>query len=147
MPTVRATPEQIKEIEDRIAAGLPPFPDMVKTAISDGADAVKRELGRISEDDFMQQIIELAHIRGWKVAHFRPGLTKGGKWVTPVQADGAGFTDLVLVRERVVWAEIKSETDILSATQKLWCGWLVGAGQEWYCWYPKDWETIQAVLR
>lgn len=138
MPTIRATPEDIKEIEARLAAGLPPFPD-------EGSPIAA--MPKLTEEEFLTTVIDLAHIRGWKVAHFRPGLTKGGKWVTPVQADGAGFTDLVLVRERVVWAEIKSETGVLSATQKLWRDWLLKAGQEWYCWFPKDWDKIQEVLK
>lgn len=43
-----------------------------------------------TEIQWQAQVIELAHILGWTVAHFRPALTKHG-WRTPVQADGAGF--------------------------------------------------------
>lgn len=42
------------------------------------------------ERQWQAQVIELARILGWRVAHFRPALTKHG-WRTPVQADGAGF--------------------------------------------------------
>ena len=101
---------------------------------------------KIGERDFQKTVIDYARLKGWIVAHFRPALRKSGKWSTPVQADGAGFPDLVLVRDRVVYAEIKNDKGRLSDKQKAWRDALIGAGAEWYEWKPRDWDGIQVVL-
>jgi len=106
----------------------------------------------MKETDFQRTVIDLAHHMGWHVAHFRTAMTrktKEGKpvWVTPVQADGKGFPDLVLVRDRVVFVELKAEKGRLSPEQAEWRDWLIGAGQEWYCWKPSDWPSLQERLR
>lgn len=100
----------------------------------------------ISENDFLKQVIDLAHLCGWKVAHFRPAQTTRG-WRTPVQADGAGFPDLVLVKERVIFPELKSEKGKLSDAQKAWRDALLAAGGEYYCWRPSDFENIVECLK
>jgi hypothetical protein len=91
-------------------------------------------------------VIDLARLLKWRVAHFRPARTAKG-WRTPVQADGAGFPDLVLVRDRVIYAELKSETGRLSTDQEAWRDAILGAGGLWYCWRPSDWPEVVAVLR
>lgn len=107
---------------------------------------------QVKEEDFQQQIIEYAHLRGWKVAHFRPARMQDDEdgeevWRTPVQADGKGFFDLVLTRERVVWMEVKSEKGRLSKDQKNWRDWILRADGEYYCVQPSDWEIIEVILR
>jgi len=101
----------------------------------------------ISEKDFLKTIIDYAHLRGWAVAHFRTSMTQSGRWATAVQADGAGFVDLVLVRDRVVWAEVKREKGMLSPDQEDWRERLLSAKQEYYCWKPSDWGSIVEILR
>ena len=98
------------------------------------------------ESTFQKQVIAFAAIHGWRTAHFRPGLTKSGRWTTAVQGDGAGFPDLVLVRERVVWAELKSDKGTMSDEQKAWVAALVKAGCEVYVWRPGDWDEVVEVL-
>lgn len=61
----------------------------------------------ISEKAWQSQVLDLARIFGWTVAHFRPAQTSKG-WRTPVAADGAGFPDLLLVRDRVLYVELKA---------------------------------------
>lgn len=102
---------------------------------------------KISEGDFLGQVIDLAHVYGWKVAHFRPAQTKYG-WRTPVQADGKGFPDLVMLKPpRLVFAELKSEKGKLSPEQEGWLSLLKGIkGIEVYCWKPKDFESIVDIL-
>lgn len=100
----------------------------------------------ISEADFQDQIIELAHLCDWTVAHFRPAMKSDGSWRTAVQADGTGFPDLVLVRERVIFAEIKTEQGQPSPEQYCWLLGLKEAGQEVYLWQPSDWEEVVEVL-
>lgn len=98
-----------------------------------------------SEDGFQAAVIELAQRRGWMVAHFRPALSKTG-WRTAVAADAAGFPDLVLVRRRVIFAELKSESGTTSNDQEKWIAALKAAGQEVYVWRPRDWDAIERAL-
>lgn len=102
----------------------------------------------MTEAELQKAIIEAAHVLGWKVAHFRPAQTKHG-WRTPVSADGAGFPDLVLVRDRVVFAEVKSATGKLGPAQEQWKAYLEWAKAEWHLWTPTDWEhgVIEKTLR
>lgn len=104
----------------------------------------------MSEAQLQQAIIDLAHILNLRVAHFRPGLTRSGNWVTAVAADGAGFVDLVLVgRGRVIFAELKSSKGKLGLEQEQWRDALIAAGAEWYCWKPCHWldGSVLGVLR
>lgn len=104
----------------------------------------------VSEADFQQRIIDFARLSGWRVAHFRAArVLRRGKEVyeTPVAADGKGWPDLVLVRDRVLWVEAKSATGKLSADQTLWREALIRAGGLWYCWRPEDWPEIVETLR
>lgn len=100
------------------------------------------------EAELQDNIIELGHLFGWKIAHFRPALTKHG-WRTPVAADGKGFVDLVLVRDRLIAIEVKSERGSLSDDQVDWQRALVSAGVEYHLWRPRDWVdgTVERVLR
>ncbi len=101
----------------------------------------------LKEADWQKQVIDLARLRGWRVAHFRPAMTKRGNWVTPVAADGKGFPDLTLARKgRVIFAELKSDTGRLGPEQKLWLQELEGDQVEAYMWRPRDWDTVMEVL-
>jgi hypothetical protein len=105
---------------------------------------------RLSERDFQKAVVELAQLRRWRVAHFHRVHVqrKDGShaWMTPVAADGKGFPDLVLVRDRVVYAELKRRGGVASAEQHHWADALKAAGQEVHQWDPGDWEEIVAVL-
>jgi hypothetical protein len=102
----------------------------------------------MTEAELLDNVIALGHLFGWKIAHFRPALTKHG-WRTPVSADGKGFPDLVLTRDRVVFAELKSHRGSLADEQVDWQHALVSAGAEYHVWRPDDWldGSIEAVLR
>ncbi len=100
----------------------------------------------ITEAEFQGQLIDLAHIYGWKVAHFRTARTLKG-WVTPVSADGKGFPDLVMVRgNRLIAAELKSERGKTTEEQRDWMRSLSDAGAEIYLWRPSDWTQIIRAL-
>lgn len=71
------------------------------------------------ERDWQRDIIRLARTLGWKVAHFRPAQTSKG-WRTSVAADGAGFPDLILVRDRLIAAELKNEKGRVTEEQAEW---------------------------
>lgn len=115
----------------------------------------------LSERDFQSNVIELAQILGWRVAHFRPAQTKNGRWVTPMQGD-AGFPDLVLAKAgRVIFAELKSEKGKATDEQVEWLsellgeGWIGNPGYPYelgamshrvYVWRPVDLEEIAETL-
>ena len=106
----------------------------------------------ISEKQLMQGVIDTARIFGWRVAHFRSVPVRRGKrvvWETPVQADGKGFPDLVLVRERVVWVELKVGGNTLSAEQAAWLEALREAGCEALVLTEHDWSSgaVEALLQ
>ena len=101
----------------------------------------------VSEAAFQKAVIELAHRFNWKCAHFRPAQNQRGQWLTAVQGDGAGFPDLVLVRDRIILAELKAEKGTMSDNQLAWQDTLRGAGVEYHCWKPKDWDEIEKTLR
>ena len=100
----------------------------------------------VTHEELQQHVIELAHRLGWVVAHFRPAKTDKG-WRTAVAADGAGFPDLVMVRERMVVAEIKTEKDQPSFEQWEWMYLFQHAGCEAFLWRPSDWDEIVEVLQ
>jgi len=101
----------------------------------------------ITEREFMDQVIRLARLYAWKVAHFRPAMTRAGKWVTAVQGDGAGFPDLLLLRGKTQLAvELKVGKRGLTDEQAEWIAAFHEAGVAAYCWRPSDWELIESIL-
>ena len=48
---------------------------------------------------FLEQVLALAQLRGWRRGNFRPAQIGRG-WRTGVQADGKGFPDWLLIRPR-----------------------------------------------
>jgi len=113
---------------------------------------VKPEQIQSSEKELQSAVIERAQARGWRVAHFRTVPVQHGSRIiyqTPVQADGAGFPDLCMVRDRVIWAELKSDTGRLEVAQQDWLFALSHADAECHLWWPRHWRdgTIEEVLR
>lgn len=90
---------------------------------------------RMSEAAFQALVIELAQHRGWVVAHFRPAIV-GGRHMTPVAADGAGFPDLCMAHRHhgVIFAELKAARGRLSVDQQLWQAVLTAAGARHHVW-------------
>lgn len=101
----------------------------------------------VTEAQFQDQIIAVARLLGWRAAHFRPAMTKAGNWVTAVAADGKGFPDLVLVRERLVFVELKSQRGRLTTEQAEWIRDFGRAGVEVYVWRPTDFDEAYAILQ
>jgi hypothetical protein len=102
--------------------------------------------GRGPEAEFQQQVTDLARQLGWGVCHVSDSrrVTASGRVVGDSSA--AGLPDLILIRERVVWAELKAPRGRLRPRQVEFIAALEGAGQEVYVWRPADWDQLVAVL-
>jgi hypothetical protein len=89
------------------------------------------------------EAVWLAHLRalattlGWLVYHTHNS-----------QRSASGFPDLTLVRERVVFVELKRQDKAakLSPAQEVWRDRLLAAGAEWYCWRPMDADDAISIL-
>lgn len=105
----------------------------------------------ISEKEFMAQVIKLARMCQWKVAHFRSVQIIQGRWMTPVQADGAGFPDLLMVHPdgRMIAAELKRQkAPPMSPEQEMWIDLFAGVpGCRAFEWRPDDLDEIIEVLK
>lgn len=98
--------------------------------------------------DLQRDIIDLARTLGWLVAHTPPIKTERG-WRTAVAADGKGFPDLLLVRERIIVAEVKGDEDRLRPEQSRWLTAFRLAGVAAHVWTPREWMhgDIDRILR
>jgi hypothetical protein len=102
----------------------------------------------MTERDFQRAVVETARLFGWRVAHFRPARRNDGTWRTPVEGDGAGFPDLVLLRrERMMVRELKVGTGKLTREQEDWLRWFRDAGVDACVWRPEEWPGIEEELR
>lgn len=99
-----------------------------------------------SEEQFLREVLRLAKGYGWRSYHARPARCADNTWRTAVQGDGKGFPDLVLVRERIIVAELKAKYGKPSSHQTEWLYALSNAGAEVYTWWPKDWDAIARIL-
>ena len=116
-------------------------------------ERLRKELGITVEEreaDFQSWVLELAHLRGWLIAHFRPArIVKDGKvsYRTAVSGDGAGFPDLVLCRgDRIIFAELKPFKGRLSEEQDKWLRALTETKVELHIWRPADRSEIEELL-
>lgn len=106
-----------------------------------------------TEAGFLKAVIAFANLRGYKVAHFRPGRVadKGGgqTWRTAVSGQGKGFPDLVMVnpvKEHMVVAELKVGRGKTSPDQNEWLEHFERVCDDVYVWRPSDWPLIEKVL-
>lgn len=89
----------------------------------------------VTEQQWQRTVMEAAAALGWLCHH-----TYDSRRSEP------GLPDLFLVRERVIWAELKTQRGRLSREQADWIAALRAAGQEVYVWRPSDWGEVEAVL-
>lgn len=80
----------------------------------------------MSEKQFQEHVIALAHRLGWLVYH-----------TFDSRRSVAGFPDLVLVRERTLFRELKSATGVVSPQQKVWLTALRTGGADAEVWKPE----------
>lgn len=104
---------------------------------------------RLKERDLQKGVIDVAHAFGWYVAHFRTAINARGHYQTPVGADGKGFPDLCMVRERVVFMELKVRYRQLKPEQEIWRDRILASGTEWYLITEKEWDggEVERILQ
>ena len=90
----------------------------------------------ISEASWQRTVTETAAFLGWMIYHTHDS-----------RHSVSGFPDLVLVRERIVYAELKTATGKLTAAQVAWQHALVAAEGEHHVWRPDDFDEVVAVLK
>jgi hypothetical protein len=87
------------------------------------------------EREWQEQVLELAKLYRW--IHFHAHDSRRSP---------AGFPDLVLWRERVIYAELKTNTGSLTGDQERVIHQLIDAGAEVYVWRPRDLDDVHRVL-
>ncbi len=104
----------------------------------------------MSEADLQRSIVDLARTLGWTVLHIddarREVVNAAGQRRLVGDKNAAGLPDLIMLRERIVWAELKRERGRLRPTQQHILADLRHAGAEVYLWKPSDWPAIQQTL-
>ena len=101
------------------------------------------------ESEFLETVIEVAHLYDWIVAHFRASRTKHG-WVTAVSGDGEGFPDLFMLRPTTkhrATAELKVGSNKPTEAQNRWLDAMETCGIPAFVWTPGDWDEIESILK
>lgn len=93
----------------------------------------------MSEQELQSAVIELAHLKQWRVHHSRPARGSRGQWATHIAGD-PGLPDLVLARKGIVlFFELKTEKAKLTKDQELWRD-ALGMGRHFVI-RPSDWQS------
>jgi hypothetical protein len=90
----------------------------------------------MTEAQWQTVVLDLARTLGWMTYH-----THDSRRSNP------GFPDLVLVRDRVIFAELKTERGKLTDDQWSWLATLRAAGAEMWVWRPSDYPSVERILR
>jgi hypothetical protein len=87
------------------------------------------------ERDFQRDVLEIAKFYHWHHYHTHDS-----------RRSPKGFPDLVLWRDRVIFAELKASRGRVSQEQTMVMDKLKEAGAEVYLWRPENWVEIGQVL-
>jgi hypothetical protein len=100
--------------------------------------AMVRMADLVTEKDFREQVVAIARLHGWLVY-----------WTWNSKNSPKGFPDLVMVRrERLVFAELKTTAGKVSSSQQSWLDALGALHRpaEAHVWRPDDWMEIEECL-
>lgn len=104
----------------------------------------------LTEADFQRQVVELAHILGWRVLHVRRSIgRRGGQQAHQTTTSIKGWPDLLLFhpdRGEHFVAELKSEKGRLRPEQVEVLADLRASGVECHVWRPSNFDEVQARL-
>ena len=108
------------------------------------------------EKDFLRWVTAKAEEHGWRTAHFGASVNivqrgandpRGpGKIVIPDKG-AAGFPDLICVRERLLFAELKLTPNKPTANQLAWIESIREAGVEMHVWNDRMLEEIERTFK
>lgn len=96
-------------------------------------------LGRehtVTERAFQAAVVALLRACGWLCFYD-----------TEPRRSVKGWPDLVAVRERIIFVELKTTRGRLRPEQRDWLDRLRAAGAETYVWRPTEWEEIVATVQ
>jgi hypothetical protein len=103
-----------------------------------------------SEQQFQEQVIQVANGLGYLIAHFRKVRIQrqggGFYYATPVQADGKGFVDLTCAGKRMLYLELKVKNKRLTPEQVLWRDAILRAEGLWFSFKPAQWDELVKTL-
>lgn len=102
------------------------------------AEHRKLQAQSMTEKQFQDHVIALASALGWLVYH-----------TFDSRRSVAGFPDLVLVRGRTLFRELKTTSGVLTAQQRVWLDRLEAGGSDAGVWRPRHLMdgTIEKELR
>lgn len=89
-----------------------------------------------TERDWDHQLKQLCDQLGWTL-NYHTLRSKGSR---------SGFPDRILVRERLIAVELKTEQGKPTDAQREWLDGLAAAGVETYLWRPSDLDEIAQIL-
>ena len=94
-------------------------------------------MSRLSENQFMQMVIDYAKLHQWFIYHTHDS-----------RRSVAGFPDLVLVRPpKIIVAELKVGQNQPTPEQNLWLNLFEECGVPAYVWRETEWLEIEEVLQ
>ena len=94
------------------------------------------KLPKLTEKQFMAQVIQLAKLRRWMVYH-----------TFDSRRSTEGFPDLVLLRDsRLIVAELKVGNNEPTTAQKWWLAAFKDANVAAHIWRETDWKLIEEIL-
>ena len=100
----------------------------------------------ITETEWQQQVIDLAHALGWRHLHVRRSIGKGNKWQTTTNV--IGWPDLTLFRPardnngEIIFAELKTESGTVTKEQSEVLEMLRQTGHDAYVWRPSGLDDV-----
>jgi hypothetical protein len=93
-------------------------------------------LADLSEREWQRTVVDLARQLGWRLTYHTHDSRKSAH----------GFPDLVLVRERILYLELKSEGGKVSPAQQEWLDALNAADGEAYVIRPRHLSQLATIL-
>lgn len=105
------------------------------------------QLVKPTHNEWQAQIVQAAHIFGWKHLHVRKSIGKGKKWTTTTNI--VGWPDLLLWHDKHGFAaiEVKVRPDTAKPEQIDALLSLRSAGARVLVAYPEDWPAVEKLLR
>jgi hypothetical protein len=93
----------------------------------------------VSEKKFATKVAGYMRKHGWHVQ--RNG------WVGVGNQFVKGYPDMVCVREKILFVELKTATGKLRSSQAEWRDWILEAGGNWELWRPQDWDEVKQKIK